>query len=56
MRSDAVGACRDRDLRRLDRIGMLPATCIADSRHVIDVDAEAKVRNLRQLIGSFEIA
>ena len=41
MRGDAVGAGRDRDLRRLEGIGMPPAARIAHGGDVIDIDAEA---------------
>ena len=49
MRGDAVGSRRDRDPRRLDGIGMLPAARVAHSCHVIDVDAEAKIRTGRHV-------
>ncbi len=41
MRGDAVGAGRDRDLGRLDGIGMAPAARVAHGRDMIDIDAEA---------------
>ena len=40
MRSDAVGAGRDRDLGCLDRVRIMPATRIAHGGDVIDVDPE----------------
>ena len=40
MRGDAVGAGRDRDLGRLDRVGMPAAARIAYGRDMIDVDAK----------------
>ena len=51
MRGDAVGAGRDRELGRAHRIGMPPAARVADGRDVIDVDAEAQMRNRRHAIG-----
>ena len=44
MRGDAVGAGLDRELGRAHRIGMPPAARVADGRDVVDVDAEAKMR------------
>ena len=44
MRGDAVGAGRDRELRRPHRIGMAPAARVADGGDVVDVDAEAQIR------------
>ena len=41
MRGDAVGAGRDRDFGRLDRIGMMAAARITHGGDVIDIDAEA---------------
>ena len=52
MRGDAVGAGRDRDLRRLDRIGMPPAARVTHGRDVIDVDAEADGRKSGHVNGS----
>jgi hypothetical protein len=43
VRGDAVGSCRDRQMRGAQRIGVMPAAGVADGRHVVDVDAEAKV-------------
>ena len=42
MRSDAVATCRNRKLRRANRIGMAPSAGIADGGDMIDVDAEAQ--------------
>ena len=42
VRSDAVAANRRNDLRRAHRIGMCPATRIADCRNVIDVYTQAE--------------
>ena len=41
MRRDPVGAGRDRDLGRAQRIGMIAAAGVAHRRDVIDVDAKA---------------
>ena len=41
MRGDAVGASRDRDLGRLDRIWMSSAAGVTQGRDVIDVDTKA---------------
>ena len=50
MRGDAVGAGLDRELGRAHRIGMPPAARVADGRDVVDIDAEAKMRDRGQLI------
>src|SRR5262245_40280797 len=45
MRSNAVGAGIDGDLRRLYRIRVASAAGVTDGSDVIDIDAEAKVRS-----------
>ena len=50
MRSDAVGTGMDRELGRAHRIGVPPAPGVADGRDVIDVDAKAKLRNVRHVL------
>jgi hypothetical protein len=45
MRRDAVGAGGDRDRRRAHRVRVRAAARIADGRDMVDVDAQAKMRN-----------
>ena len=50
MRGDAVGSGFDRDPGRPNGIRVLAATCVPERRNVIDIDAEAQMRNVRQMI------
>ena len=50
MRGDAVGARRDRQLGGAHRIGMPAAAGVADGGDVVDVDAEAQMRNRRHVV------
>ena len=50
MRGDAVGAGLDRQLGGAHRIGMPPAARVADGGDVVDVDAEAQMRNRRHVV------
>src|SRR5262245_20149170 len=52
MRGDAVGAGRDRDLRRTHGVRVPTAARVADGRDVIDVGAEAKVGKSRHDLNS----
>ena len=48
MRGDAVGAGGDRDPGCRQRIGMNPATGVAERGHMIDIDAQPEMRDRRQ--------
>ena len=50
MRRDAVGAGLDREPRGPHRIGMPSAARVADGGDVVDVDAQAKMRNGRHVL------
>jgi hypothetical protein len=45
MRGDPVGAGFDRDLGRVHWIGMPTAARVANGRNVVDVHAQAQMRN-----------
>src|SRR4029453_14595574 len=45
MRGDTVGPCLNRDLRRTHGIWVASAARVADGGHMVDIDAEAKMRS-----------
>jgi hypothetical protein len=50
MRRDAVGARGDGLDGGPHRVGMGAAACIAQRRHMVDIDAETKMRNFSQVV------
>ena len=46
----AVGACRKRQVRRAQRIGMAAASRVADGGDVVDIDAKAQVRRFTRVL------
>jgi hypothetical protein len=49
---NAVGTCGDGDLGGTQRVGVTAAAGVTDRRHVVDIDAQAKLGGVRLPLGN----